>query len=116
VPEAYREAAIKDVLGGLAATLYESGIGRHSETERLQLAAWDLEAVASQLAGQAYLFGDRPTAADASVSAMLIASATEFFDTPLTGLVRSHGNLVDYMDRIKARFFAKNPWPAYEMA
>lgn len=116
VPEAHRAEAIKQVLGGLAATLYESGIGRHSETERLQLAAWDLEAIASQLAGRDFLFGDKPTAADASVSAMLIASATEFFDTPLTGLVRGHGNLVDYMDRVKARFFAKNLWPAYEMA
>ena len=116
VPEAHREDAIKQVLGGLAATLYESGIGRHSETERLQLAAWDLEAIAGQLAGQDYLFGDRPTAADASVSAILISSATEFFDTPLTGLVRSHGNLVDYMERIKGRFFAKNLWPSYEMA
>jgi len=116
VPEAYREAAIKDVLGGLAATLYESGIGRHSESERLQLAAWDLGAIASQLAGQDFLFGDEPTAADASVSAMLISSATEYFDTPLTGLVRGHGNLVDYMERIKGHFFARNPWPAYQMA
>ena len=82
----------------------------------MQLAAWDLEAIASQLAGQDYLFGDHPTAADASVSAVLISAATEFFDTPLSGLVRGHGNLVDYMDRMKARYFAKNLWPVPEMA
>lgn len=115
VPEPARAGVMKQVREGIAATQYESGLGRHSEAERMQLAAWDLDAIASQLAGQDYLFGDRPTAADASVSAFLISSATEYFDTPLTTLVRGHGNLVDYMDRIKARFFAKNPWPAYEM-
>jgi glutathione S-transferase len=116
VPEPAREGVMQEVRKGIAATQYESGLGRHSEEERLQLAALDIEAVASKLGGQDYLFGDRPTAADASVSAILISCATEYFDTPLTGLVRGHGNLVDYMDRIKARFFAKNPWPAYEMA
>lgn len=116
VPEPQRASVTRQVREGIAATQYERGLGRHSEAERMQLAAWDLDAIAGQLAGQDYLFGDRPTAADASVSAILISCATEYFDTPLTGLVRGHGNIVDYMDRIKARFFAKNPWPAYEMA
>ncbi len=116
VPEAARSGVMKQVREGIAAAQYESGLGRHSEAERMQLAAWDLDAVAGQLAGQAFLFGDWPTAADAGVSAVLISCATEYFDTPLTGLVRGHGNLVDYMDRVKTRFFVKNPWPAYEMA
>ncbi|MEQ9505104.1 MAG: glutathione S-transferase family protein [Hyphomonas sp.] len=116
VPEPARADVMQGVRAEIAATQYAAGLGRHSDTERMQLAALDLEALASQLAGQDFLFGDTPSAADASVSAVLISCATEYFDTPLTGLVRGHGNLVDYMDRMKARYFSKNLWPAYEMA
>ena len=82
----------------------------------MQLAEWDLQAIAIQLAGQDYLFGETPTVADAAVSAVLISCATEYFDTPLSGLVRGHTNLVGYMDRMKARYFAENLWPVPEMA
>lgn len=116
VSEAMRGEVIRQAREGVAATQFGRGFARHSETERMQLAAWDLEAIASQLGAQDYLFGDEPTAADASVSAVLISAATEFFDTPLSGLVRSHGNLVDYMERVKARYFARNLWPVPEMA
>lgn len=116
VPEAMRATVMRQARDEVAAVQRGRGLARHSEAERMQLAAWDLEAIASQLAGQDYLFGDTPTAADASVGAVLISAATEYFDTPLRGLVRSHGNLVDYMERLRGRYFAKNLWPAYEMA
>lgn len=116
VPEAAREGVMQEVRDGIAASQYARGMGRHSEPERMQLAAWDLQAIAIQLAGQDYLFGDAPTVADAAVSAVLISCATEYFDTPLTGLVRGHTNLIGYMDRMKDRYFAKNHWPVPEMA
>ncbi|KCZ92416.1 glutathione S-transferase family protein [Hyphomonas johnsonii] len=116
VPEPARAGVMKEVREGIAAGQYARGMGRHTEAERMQLAAWDLQAIAIQLAGQRYLFGDEPTVADASVSAVLISCATEFFDTPLTGLVRDHTNLVGYMDRMKAKYFTKNRWPVPEMA
>tara|TARA_R110000868_G_scaffold30800_1_gene113548 strand:+ start:6322 stop:7047 length:726 start_codon:yes stop_codon:yes gene_type:complete len=116
VPEDARETVMQETRDGIAAGQYARGMGRHSEAERMQLAAWDLQAIAIQLAGQDYLFGDTPTVADASVSAVLIACATEYFDTPLTGLVRGHTNLVGYMDRMKDRYFAKNLWPVPAMA
>lgn len=116
VPESARASVMQEVREGIAATMQGNGAGRHSADERLQLAAWDLEAIASTLAAKPYLFGDVPTAADASVSSILISCATEYFDTPLSGLVRSHGNLVDYMDRVKSRFFARNLWPQPEFA
>ena len=72
----------------------------------------EVEKAAEALAAK----GITPTVADASVSAVLIACATEYFDTPLTGLVRGHTNLVGYMDRMKDRYFAKNLWPVPEMA
>jgi len=116
VPETAREGVMQEVRAGIAASEQARGMGRHSDAERMQLAEWDLQAIAIQLAGQDYLFGDTPTVADAAVSAVLISCATEYFDTPLSGLVRGHTNLVGYMDRMKTRFFAKNLWPVPEMA
>lgn len=114
------EPALSDMTAGLregmAATHYATGIGRHTEGERMQLAEWDLQAIAVQLARKPYLFGEKPTVADASVASVLISCATEFFDTPLTDLVRGHTNLVAYMDRMKATYFARNLWPVAEMA
>ncbi len=116
VPQAARAGVMQEVREGMETAMQQRGLGRHSEAERLQLASWDLEAIAVQLAAKPFLFGDAPSAADASVSAVLISCATEYFDTPLTGLVRGHTNLVDYMDRMTADYFAEDLWPAYEMA
>ena len=116
VPDEARERVMQETRDGIAAGQYARGMGRHSEVERMQLAAWDLQAIAIQLAGQDYLFGDAPTVADAAVSAVLISCATEYFDTPLTSLVRGHTNLIGYMDRMKDGYFAKNHWPVPEMA
>tara|TARA_R110000796_G_scaffold23085_25_gene66515 strand:+ start:5030 stop:5815 length:786 start_codon:yes stop_codon:yes gene_type:complete len=115
VPPLARDAIVKEIRDGMAQTFYARGLGRHSEEERMQLVALDLEAIAIQLGSKPYLFGDAPSVADASVSAALISAGTEYFDTPLTGLVRGHGNLVDYMDRIQDRYFAKNLWPVAEL-
>ncbi|WP_291071973.1 glutathione S-transferase family protein [Hyphomonas sp.] len=116
VPAGMREDVMKQAREGVAATKHGQGIGRHSEAERLDLGARDIEAIARQLADRDYLFGDEPAAADASVSGVLISSATEFFDTPLKDLIRNHANLVAYMDRIRAKYFARNLWPSFEMA
>jgi glutathione S-transferase len=116
VPLAARDAVVKEVRDGMAQSFYTRGLSRHSEEERMHLVALDIEAIAIQLGSKAYLFGDAPSAADASVSAALISAGTEYFETPLTNLVRGHGNLVDYMNRMQDRFFAENLWPVPEMA
>ena len=59
--------------------------------------------------------GDKNPLPD-EVASVLINCATEFFDTPLTDLVRGHTNLVAYMDRMKAAYFARNFWPTNAMA
>ena len=115
-PEPMREQICKEVLDGIAQTNQGEGFGRHSDEERLQLAAWDIEAIVKKLGGKEFLFGNWPTVADASVASFLISAATEYFDTPLSGLVRKHASLVDYTDRMKDAFFSQNHWPTPEMA
>lgn len=110
-PEPMRSQIMKETRDGIRATRYGSGIGRHSRDEQLQLAAWDIAAIAAQLGDQRFLFGDEPTVADASVSAVLISSATPYFDTPLTDLVIQHGNLVSYIKRMRETYLAEGVWP-----
>jgi len=113
VPAPARAAVQKEIRDGIAAAHMGEGTGRFTEAERMQLADWDISAIAMQLGDQDYLLGDAPTCADACVAAVLISCATEFFDTPLSGLVHKHPNLLAYIDRMKARYFAHAAWPAW---
>ena len=115
-PPHMRDEICKTVRQELEQTQIGAGFGRHSHEERLQLANWDIEAIALQLGARDFLFGDWPTAADASVAAMLISAATPYFDTPLVEMVRRHDNLEAYMERMTETFLAENKWPQMEMA
>ncbi len=116
VPAPARPAVLKEVREGIAAIHMGEGIGRFTDTERMKLAEWDISAIALQLGDQNYLLGDEPSCADAAVAAVLISCATEFFDTPLTGLIQKHSNLPAYIDRIKARYFDHVVWPEWPVA
>ncbi|MEZ5998934.1 MAG: glutathione S-transferase family protein [Hyphomonas sp.] len=111
VPAPARATVKREARMGVAATSQGEGTGRFTDAERMQLAAWDLGAIALHLGDRDFLFGNEPTCADASVAAVLISCATEFFDTPLTGLVRQHANLPAYIDRMKTRYFTGITWP-----
>lgn len=111
VPAPMRETVRRETREGIRKTRWESGIGRHSHEEQLQLAAWDIAAIAAQLGTQRFLLGDEPTVADASVSAVLISSSTPYFDTPLVDLIHEHAALAGYMRRMKESFLPQGVWP-----
>ena len=112
VPEPAQSALCKELREQLHAMMVKHGIGRYSREERLLLAERDISAVAAVLGDKAYLFGDKPSAVDATAFGILGSCATPFFDTPLSGLVHEHANLVDLLDRIERRFFGELRWPA----
>ena len=112
VPEPAQTALCKDVREQLHTMMVRHGIGRHSREERMLLAERDISAVAAVLGDNAYLFGDKPSAVDATAFGILGACATPFFETPLSGLVHEHANLVDFLNRIERRFFSEISWPA----
>lgn len=116
IPEAQRKSVTDEVRDGIKNYMHGQGFGRFSEHEQLELANRDITAISNLLGDKAYLFGDTPSAADAGVSAVLISAATEFFDTPLSGLVRRHDNLIDYTDRMTSRFLTGHDWPVPQMA
>ena len=99
VPGMVRKAALKDLHG--------QGMGRHSFEETVRRAAKDIGAVRVQLAGRPFLFGSRPTLADASVAAMLGAIADGPVDTPLRRLVADAPDLMAYLGRARDAIYPR---------
>jgi glutathione S-transferase len=112
VPEPAQSALCKELREQLHTMMVKHGIGRHSREERMLLAERDISAVAAVLGDKLYLFGDKPSAVDATAFGILSSCATPFFDTPLSGLVLEHANLADFLNRIEERFFGELRWPA----
>jgi glutathione S-transferase len=112
VPEPAQTALCKELREQLHTMMVRHGIGRHSREERMLLAERDISAVAAVLGDKLYLFGDKPSAVDATAFGILVACATPFFDTPLSGLVLEHANLADYLVRTERQFFSEISWPA----
>jgi len=76
------------------------GIGRHSREERFDRVRRDVIAIRELLGDQAFLFGDRPTAADYSVSPMLRASIVTPIEKPLGRFIKSDPKMMAYVTRV----------------
>lgn len=112
VPEPMRTAVMEEARGRVRSAQMGQGIGRHSRAERLQLAAWDIAALAQTLGERPYFFASHPTAVDAVAYGVLSSAAARFFDSPLSDLVAGHANLMDFIGRMEARYFGEEHWPA----
>ena len=86
----------------LMKTMHGLGLGRMTVEERLERVDPDLVAIADQLDGQAFLFGDTPTAADASVGAILGGIIAAPVPTPLSQRVVNDPILAAYVARCAA--------------
>ena len=79
----------------------QQGMGRHTPEERLARCRHDVDAVATLLGDKPFLFGDRPTAADASAVPMLRAAAGAPVATPLSRYISENETLMAYLERGK---------------
>ncbi|WP_024880065.1 glutathione S-transferase family protein [Methylosinus sp. LW3] len=95
----------------IARSLTAQGLGRHSNDELAVLARRDIEALAVLLGDKPYLFGEAPSAADATAFAMVAESLIVELRSPLSEAVASRPNLVAYRDRVLAAYF-----PSYVVA
>lgn len=80
-------------------SLHRMGIGRFNPKERLARAEPDLRAITDLLTGP-FLFGDKPTAADACVAPQLAGMMATPVATLLGDRVRGDRVLVDYVARV----------------
>lgn len=85
--------------------LHTQGIGRFTEAERAERVALDLEAIKLQLGNRPYLFGDTPTAADASICPMLSALASIPLPTEVSNLVKNDDVLTRYIAQMRTALY-----------
>ncbi len=81
------------------------GFGRHTPVEQAELAAADINALAALIGDKAFLMGEKPCGADATVFAFVASFLTPVFDTPIRTVAERHANLTGYRDRILRRYF-----------
>jgi len=82
--------------------LIAQGLARHSPEAQAQRAGQDLKAVSDILGDKPFLFGNEPSAADASAVAMISAIAAMPTETSLCLIVRENAPLMAYLERARA--------------
>jgi glutathione S-transferase len=105
VPEATREQTRNAAREGVRANLYFQGLGRHSDNEIVDLGLRTLSALSAILDGNAFLFGNEPSSADATAFGMVAGVLTPFFTTKLRDRALRFENLVDYSERMMHRYY-----------
>ena len=83
----------------------EQGMGRHSAEEVLAIGRNGVQALATLLGGQDYLFGALPSTVDASVYGLLHTLVKHPFPGPLQDLTLAQPQLMAYHDRITQRYW-----------
>ena len=90
----------------MVAAIRAQGTGRHTADEVAAIGARILDA-ASELIGEGTFFlGERPSTVDATAYAFLAALLRAPIEGPLLEHARGKTNLVSYVDRMKARYWA----------
>jgi glutathione S-transferase len=89
----------------LRSTLHGQGLGRHSPTEIVALAARSIEAISDYLGSKPFFMGDAPTGIDATMFAFVAGALCPLFDTPIRSAAERRDNLKRYVGRMTARFY-----------
>lgn len=100
IPRPIRGIVTNQIRKPTVASLMRMGIGRFTPQERLARAEPDLKAITDLLMGP-FLFGDKPTAADASVAPQLAGMMATPVPTLLGDRLRGDQVLVDYVKRVQ---------------
>jgi glutathione S-transferase len=87
-------------------TLNLQGFGRHTPAGRDALAIADIDALAALIGDKAFLMGEKPCGADATVFAFVASFLTPLFNTPIRTATGRHPNLTAYEDRITRLYFS----------
>jgi glutathione S-transferase len=107
VPMPFRPIVQRLVRRKVKKTLKLQGFGRHTPAARDALAIADIDALAALIGDKAFLMGDRPCGADATVFAFAAGFLTPVFATPIRTAAERHKNLTGYRDRIMQQYFQR---------
>ena len=99
IPRPLRGVITNRIRKPTVASLMQMGIARFTPQERLARAELDLQAIRDMLTGP-FLFGDKPTAADASIAPQLAGMMATPVPTLLGDHLRADATLKDYVNRM----------------
>jgi len=85
---------------GTVEKLHSQGIGRHKRDEIYAFGAKDLDALSEVLGDKPFVFGDKPSLADATAFAFVVSIIGPDMDSPLKAHAMSLPNLVAYAERM----------------
>ncbi|GAM24101.1 hypothetical protein SAMD00019534_072760 [Acytostelium subglobosum LB1] len=95
-------------LSGTSKQLYSVGISRYERDEIYERAAKDIDALARRLGDKPYLLGNEIALVDVSLFSVLAQFAFEIIQSPAGAALKTHRNLVDYVQRIGEAHFKSN--------
>lgn len=105
LPTMLREIMAPFARRGVIKQLTGHGLGVHSRDEIAAIATRDIDALAAILGTKPWFFGDEPTDTDAVAYGQLANIFNVGFTSPLKAVIAGHANLVDFLDRFKARYY-----------
>merc|ERR1712186_318884 len=93
---------------GTVKSAHGHGIGRHSEEEVKKIGLADLKAFSEYLGNKPFLFGEKPSIADASLFGFLaqILSTHDEDNWLRKAIQDDYKNLVDYVERVKEKYWS----------
>ncbi|WP_299779838.1 glutathione S-transferase family protein [uncultured Roseobacter sp.] len=101
VPRLIRGMVANKIRKNLLSAMRVQGLGRFTPEQRLARLEPDLDAIVARLWQNRFLFGDTPTAADASVGPMLSAALSSPGETPMSSRIRENAVLMGYVERVE---------------
>lgn len=105
IPPAIRWLIAPRIQKQVRRQLYGQGTGRMTDAEVDMIAERSAKAVSDVLGDSPYLLGERPSSADATVLAFLLAGSSAAFPGPMRDSIVNRANLAAYQDRLKAQYF-----------
>jgi glutathione S-transferase len=94
------------IRSGVSKQAYGQGIARHTPEEVYAIGKADLDAVSAILGQKPYLFGDSPSSYDAVLHGFVGNLMAFPKASPISQHARSHANLVSFVDRMNAKYWA----------
>ncbi|TXI17955.1 MAG: glutathione S-transferase family protein [Nitrosomonas sp.] len=106
LPPIIRDLAASHTRKKIQQQILGHGIGRHQTDEIFALGKQDIDALAASLGDKPYFLNDQPTTLDASAFGMLINIIACPIESPLKEYSLSKNNLVQYVERIKRKYYS----------
>ncbi len=86
-------------------SLHAQGMGRHSESEIINIADQSFKALSVLLGDKPYFYGNKVSTFDATAYAFISSFTQAKLDNEINKTAKSYANLVAYADRIKQQYF-----------